>query len=258
MKFIYAPWVHWPETMLSYLQEDKIMFTCDFLGSHLATSDLYVTDKARVYESAKRYYSEIMMPFRVTIRKNLEKIQEYKIDVIAPSHGPAYDEPSFIIDAYKDWASERPKNNVVIPYVSMHNSTRLMVERLVNALVVKGVNVEQFDLTVTDIGKVAISLVDAATIVIGTPTVHVGPHPIVAYATFLVNALRPKLKYASVIGSYGWAGKAVEQITALIPNLKAEVLSPIMIKGMPREADFKAIDGLADTIVQKHAALLKT
>jgi flavorubredoxin len=88
--------------------------------------------------------------------------------------------------------------------------------------------------------------------------VHVGPHPIVAYATFLVNALRPKLKYASVIGSYGWAGKAVEQITALIPNLKAEVLSPIMIKGMPREADFKAIDGLADTIVQKHAALLKT
>ena len=71
LEFIHAPWVHWPETMLTYLREDHVIFTCDFLGSHLATSGLFVTDEARVYEAAKRNYAEIMMPFRTTIRKNL-------------------------------------------------------------------------------------------------------------------------------------------------------------------------------------------
>ena len=122
------------------------------------------------------------------------------------------------MSAYKDWISETPKNNVVIPYISMHGSTRLMVEHLVNALVVRGITVEQFDLSVTDIGKVAIALVDAATLVVGTPTVHMGPHPLVSYAAHLVNALRPKLRFASVIGSYGWSSKAIEHITALIPT----------------------------------------
>jgi flavorubredoxin len=255
LKFIHTPWVHWPETMVSYLQEDRILFTCDFFGSHLATSDLYVTDEARVYEAAKRYYAEIMMPFRVTIRKNIEKVQAHPIDLIAPSHGPIYDKPSFIIDAYKDWISDEPKNEVIIPYISMHGSTRMMVEHLVNALVMRGINVRQFDLSVTDIGKVAIALVDAATLVVGTPTVHVGPHPAVAYAAHLVNALRPKLKYATVIGSFGWSSKAIEQVTALIPNLKVEVLGPVLCKGMPREGDFKALDTLADTITQRHARL---
>ncbi|HID63629.1 MAG TPA: MBL fold metallo-hydrolase, partial [Anaerolineae bacterium] len=72
LEFIHAPWVHWPETMLTYLREDRILFSCDFFGSHLATSDLYATDEARVYEAAKRYYAEIMMPFRRIIERNLQ------------------------------------------------------------------------------------------------------------------------------------------------------------------------------------------
>jgi flavorubredoxin len=150
-----------------------------------------------------------------------------------------------------------PKNEVVIPYVSMHGSTRAMVEYLVSALTLRGMTVMQFDLLVTDIGKVAISLVDAATLVIGTPTVHIGPHPLVAYAAHLVNALRPKLKFASVIGSYGWSSKAIEQVAALIPNLKVEVLSPVLCKGMPRQNDFTALDALADVIVGKHREIIK-
>ncbi len=252
LEFIYTPWVHWPETMSTYLHEDKMLFSCDFFGSHLATSDLFVTDESRVYEAAKRYYAEIMMPFRITVRKNLEKIGHYAIDAIAPSHGPVYDKPKFIIDAYRDWTSEQPKNSVVLPYISMHGSTQKMVEYLVSALSEKGVTVYQFDLSVTDIGKLAITLVDAATIVIGTPTVHVGPHPAVHYAAHLANALRPKLKFASVIGSYGWSSKAIEQISALIPNLKVEILDPVLCKGYPKETDFKALETLADTIASRH------
>lgn len=252
LEFIYTPWVHWPETMVTYLQEDHILFACDFFGSHLATTDLYVTDEARVYEAAKRYYAEIMMPFRKIIQKNLEKIKDREVDFIAPSHGPIYDRPAFIIDAYQDWVSANPKNVVVLPYISMHGSTKKMVAYLVSALAEKGVTVHQFDLAVTDIGKLAIALVDAATIVIGTPTVHVGPHPNVFYAVYLTNALRPKLKFASIIGSYGWSSKAIEQIAGLISNLQVEILEPVLCRGFPREADFQALDNLAATIAKKH------
>jgi flavorubredoxin len=252
LEFIHTPWVHWPETMVTYLPEEHILFTCDFFGSHLATTDLYVTEEWRVYEAAKRYYAEIMMPFRKIIQRNLEKIGGREIDLIAPSHGPIYDRPTFIMDAYRDWVSEEPKNVVVLPYISMHGSTEKMVEYLVSALAERGVTVHQFNLAATDIGKLAITLVDAATIVVGTPTVHVGPHPNVVYAAYLANALRPKLRFASIIGSYGWNSKVVEQIAALIPNLKVEILDPVLCQGFPREADFEALDDLAATIAEKH------
>lgn len=252
LEFIYTPWVHWPETMSTYLREEKILFSCDFFGSHLATTDLYVADEGQVYEAAKRYYAEIMMPFRTTIQKNLDKIKDYAIDIIAPSHGPMYDKPEFIIKAYHSWVFDAPKNIVVLPYISMHGSTRKMVEYLVEALAEKGVAVKQFDLTVTDIGKLAMALVDAATVVIGTPTVLAGPHPNVVYATVLANALKPNLKFVSIIGSYSWGGKTVEQLVGMIPNLKVELLEPVLSKGLPKEANFKALDSLATTIAEKH------
>jgi flavorubredoxin len=255
LQFVNIPWVHWPETMGTYLQEDKILFPCDFFGSHLATSSLFVDDEPRVYESAKRYYAEIMMPFRAAIRNNLEKIKKLEIDMIAPSHGPVYQKPQFIIDAYKDWVSDAVKNEVVLAYVSMHNSTRKMVEHFADALIERGIAVRQFNLAATDIGKLAMALVDTATIVIGSPTVLTGPHPAAAYAAILANALRPKAKFASIIGSFGWGGKMVEQIAGLIPNLKVEVLEPVVAKGYPRDADFEALDKLADAISAKHKGL---
>jgi flavorubredoxin len=252
LEFIYTPWVHWLETMCTYLPEERILFSCDFFGSHLAGTDMFATDEGRVYEAAKRYYGEIMMPFRTNIQDNLKKLADYKIDIIAPSHGPLYNRPEFIISAYRSWVFDEPGNIVVLPYISMHGSTRKMVNYLVSALAERRVTVKQFDLAATDIGKLAMALVDAATIVIGTPTVMIGPHPNVAHAAFLANALRPKLKFASIIGSYGWGSKAVEQIAAMIPNLKVEIIPPVYCKGFPKEADFKALDGLADAIAKKH------
>jgi len=255
LQFIYIPWVHWPETFGTYLQQDRIFFPCDFFGSHLATSSLFVDDGPRVYEAAKRYYAEIMMPFRTNIQKNLEKIKNLQMEMIAPSHGPIYNRPKFIIDAYKDWVSDKVKNEVVLAYVSMHDSTRKMVEHFINALIERDIMVRQFNLTVTDIGELAMALVDAATIVLGSPTVLTGAHPKVAYAAILANALRPKTKFASIIGSFGWGGKMVEQISGLIPSLKVELLEPVIAKGYPRDKDFTALDKLADTILTKHREL---
>ena len=255
LEFHYTPWVHWPETMVTYLPEDKILFSCDFLGSHIATSDLFVPNEYLVYNAAKTYFAEIMMPFRTKVAKNLERIEELQPEIIAPSHGPVYDRPQFIIDAYKDWTSDTVKNEVVIPYVSMHGSTEAMVNYLVDALIEREVGVTPFNLTETDLGSLAESLVDAATIIIAAPTLLVGPHPAAVYAAYLANALRPKAKFASIIGSYGWGSKMVDNLTAMLPNLKVELLEPVIVKGFPKKENFEALIQLAEKIQANHQKL---
>ncbi len=251
-EFIIAPWVHWPETMLTHLREDRILFSCDLFGSHYATSSLYVPDEGAIYESAKRYYAEIMMPFRSSIKAHLAKLAAREIGVIAPSHGPVYDRPAFIVDAYLDWTDDAVKNMVVLPFVSMHGSTQAMVDHFVDALVQRGIPVQPFNLTKTDIGDLAKALVDAATVVIGSPTVIFGPHPQAVYAAYLANLLRPKTRYATVIGSYGWGGKTVDTVKEMLGRLRVEFLEPVYVRGYPKEEDFAALDRLADEIAKKH------
>jgi len=251
LRFLHTPWVHWPETMVTYLPEARILFSCDFFGSHLATTEL-LPDWSKAEAAAKRYYGEIMMPFARQVERNIEKVRALDLALIAPSHGPLHAEPATVISAWAHWASGPPANLVVIPYVSMHGSTQQMVEHLVGALAERGVGVEQFNLAVADLGKLATALVEAATIVIGTPTVLTRPHPLAVTAAFLANALRPKARFASVVGSYGWGGKTVETIAGLISDLKVEVLDPVLCKGLPKEADLQALEALADTIAAKH------
>lgn len=251
LEFIYAPWVHWPETMLTYLKEDNILFTCDFFGSHYATSELFVSDEAEIIRAAKRYYAEIMMPFKTNIRRHLEKLSVFNFDIIAPSHGPIYNMPEMITSAYTDWVSDEVKKQVIIPYVSMHGSTQKIVEYFSDVLIEKNIEVTPFNLTRTDIGELAIALVDAACLVVASPTVLTGAHPSVVSAVYLINALRPKLKYFSIIGSYGWGGKMIDQITGMLSNLKAEQLEPVLIKGYPDIEDFELLKKLADEITKK-------
>ena len=255
LKFIIAPWVHWPETMFTHLPEEKTLFTCDFLGNHIASSEIYSSNDAWVYNAAKRYYAEIMMPFRKIIAKHLEIVGNMDLDLVATSHGLIYNEPEFIINAYKEWVSDTVKNEVVIPYVSMYGSTEKLVKYLAERLINKGITVKPFMLTATDIGELAMALVDAATIVIGSPTVLTGAHPAVIYGAYLANLVRPKAKFATVVGSYGWKGKLVDQIVSLLPNLKVELIEPVVIKGKPDEEDFQKIDRLSDDIVAKHHEL---
>jgi len=255
LRFLYTPWVHWPETIVAYLAEEKILFSCDFLGSHSASSEIYDNGEPAVLEAAKRYYAEIMMPFRTQIRSNLQKISPLEIELVAPSHGPIWNHPNIIISAYEDWVSDKLQNKVVIPFISMHGSTAKMVDTLSKELIRRNVKVELFDLSVTDIGKLAMALVDAATIVIGSPTVHVGPHPMVAYAAILANAIKPKARYAAVIGSYGWATKVVDKLLGLVPNLQVEVLGAVLCKGEAKDPTKKELIALAELIANKHAEL---
>ena len=256
LEFHLTPWTHWPETQVTYLKEDQILFSCDLFGFHMASSDLYVADDAVSYRSAKKYFAEIMMPFRTSIKGHLERVNTLPLKLIAPSHGPIHKNPKFILDAYSDWTSDTVRNEVVIPYVSMYGSTEKMVAHLTNALIARGITVKPFNLIGMDIGEMALALVDTATVVVATPTVLFGPHPQVVYATYLANLLKPKIRFASVIGSYGWGGKTAETIVKMLDHVKVEVLEPVMVKGQPDEATLKQLDRLADDILKKHREIM--
>jgi flavorubredoxin len=255
LEFIFAPWVHWPETQFTYAREDRVLFTCDFLGSHLATSDLFSDGLEEIYEPTKRYYAEIMMPFRNFIKGHLEKIRTLHLDVVGPSHGPIHRRPAAIIDAYRRWSADEVKNEVVVPYVSMHGSTEKMVDQLTRALIRRNIVVHPFDLSVVDTGRLAMALVEAATMVLATPTVLMGPHPLVVYAAFLSNTLKPKTRFTSLIGSFGWGGKVAEQVADLLFQLQAEMIPPVLVKGAPKAKDYQAIENLAQAILEKHVSI---
>ncbi len=256
LRFIIALWVHWPETMLTYIVEDGILFTCDLFGSHLATSELFAKSAPKLLFAAKRYYAEIMMPFRTTVRRHVERVKSLSPKIVAPSHGPVYSDPSFILDAYLDWTSDAVKNEVVIPYVSMHGSVEALVDRLVDSLASRGVVVLPFRLAATDLGELAMSLVDAATVVVATPTVLAGPHPQALYAAAIIAALKPKTKLISVVTSYGWGGKCVEVLRSTLGSLRAEFLDPVVVRGYPSEEDLAAVDALAQKIAEKHKEVI--
>lgn len=238
--------------MLTYFIEDRILFTCDLFGSHLAASEIYSSDSYEIYEAAKRYYAEIMMPFRNIIKHHLLKIEKLEPAIIAPSHGPIYKNPSFIIDAYKEWVSDNVKNSVLILYVSMHGSSLKISEILTDELIKRGISAKKFDLTTADIGKIAINLVDAATVIIATPAVIGSAHPRAIYITYLFNLLRPKTRYFSILASYGWGSKTVESLSSLLTFVKPEILEPLLINGIPKDQDTKKICELADIILKNH------
>ena len=255
LKFIFAPGVHWPDTMFTYLKEDNVLCTCDFLGAHYTFNDVFAVECEALMKSAKRYYAEIMMPFRMLSERYTKMVKEMNVDMILPSHGPVYTNPNYILDLYTEWTSPNPKNLVAIPYVSMYESTKEMVDYLAEKLEAKGINTFKFDIVDDDLGDLAMGLVDAATIVLGTSMVLAGPHPTAVNVAYLASVLRPKAKFGTIIGSYGWGGKLFDILVTLLTPLKLDLIEPLMIKGKPKAEDLAKLDEIAESIYQKHKSL---
>lgn len=255
LKFIFAPGVHWPDTMFTYAKEDNVIFTCDFLGAHYTFSDVFAPEGLELEKSAKRYYAEIMMPFRMMCKKYTKMIKEMNVDMILPSHGPVYKNPDYILDLYTDWTSDAPKNLVALPYVSMYESTKEMVDYLSEKLEAKGIKTFKFDMVEDDLGDLAMTLVDCATIVMGTSMVLAGPHPVSVNVAYIASVLRPKAKFASLIGSYGWGGKLFDLIAQILAPLKLDLIEPLQVKGKPKEDAYKKLDEMAESIFEKHKSI---
>jgi len=250
LRFIEAPMLHWPETMFTYLQESKILFPCDFFGSHIA-SGLYDDEVEDLLVHAQRYFGEIMMPFRIMGQKALEKIKDLEIEIIAPSHGPIHRNPRRILDAYRKWVNGETKQKAIIAYVTMWNSTEKMIQPIVETLASEGIEIGLHNLALADIGDMAKDLVDSKAIVLGAPTVLGGVHPLAVYATYLVKALRPPLKFGVVLSSYGWGAGAIKHSQEILGPLKLEVVGAMEVNGPPTENDIKQIIELGKTLAKK-------
>lgn len=254
LQFMMMPWVHWPDTMFAWMKEERILFTTDFFGAHMTNYDLFWDGTDSVVPLAKAYYSEIMMPYARVWQKYLDKVEALNPAIIAPSHGPVYKEPKFIIDLYRKWVSQK-ENKMILLSVSMYGSTDAMADYLQKQVEAKGIQVKRYDAVHLNVTGLANDLVDAKGIIVASPTVLTGPHPMVMEPLCLLNVLRPSIQYVGLIGSYSWGTQIAAQVLNLIPNLKTvPVLDPVLIKGYPKKDGFESLDLLANQIAEKHNA----
>ncbi len=248
--FIEAPWLHWPETMFTYLPEERVLFSCDFFGAHTAQG-VYDEDLEDIIPLAKRYYGEIMMPFAKMGAKALAKIKDLNIEIIAPSHGPIYKNPQRVLEPYAKWTAGETEYKALIVYVSMWGSTKMMIRTIAETLMKEGVDVRIFDLEVADTGDIARELVDSRAVIIGAPTILAGMHPLALYGTYLVKALNPPAKYGVLLGSFGWGGGALKQAGEMLVPSKMEIVGTLQVKGKPREEDLKKVEEIGLDLAQK-------
>jgi flavorubredoxin len=250
LRFIEAPMLHWPETMFTYLAEDQVLFPCDFFGAHVAEG-IYDDQVEDLLVFAQKYFGEIMMPFRPNAQRGIEKIKDLPIKLIAPSHGPIHRNPEHILNAYRKWSNGEMKQKAVIIYVTMWNSTEKMIKPIEDTLMSEGIEVAKYHLPVSDIGELAKDLVDSKAIILGTPTVLAGAHPLGMYAAYLAKVLRPPAKFAVVLSSYGWGGGAIRHIQETLGPTKMEIVGAMEINGPPTEADINKIVEIGKTLAKK-------
>lgn len=250
LRFIEAPMLHWPETMFTYLEEDRILFSCDFFGLHTSFG-FYDDEVPEMISFAQRYFGEIMMPYASMGKRAMAKIKDLDIELIAPSHGPLHRNPSRIMDAYNDWTNGVTKEKVIVVYVSMWGSTEKLINSIVTELTRQGIEVVLHNLVVADIGDLARDLVDSRGIVLGTPTLAGHMHPLAVYAAHLYKILRPPIKYGVVLSSYGWGKGAVRQASEMLGPTKLDVIGTLEIHGAPTEADLASAVEIGKTLAEK-------
>ena len=254
LEFMMMPWVHWPDTMFTYLKEDGILFTTDFFGAHATNFDLFWDDDPSLVPLVKAYYAEIMQPFARIFQKYIPRVEALNPKMIASSHGPIYRKPSFILNLYKEWTSSDKKNQTIIVGVSMYGSTDQMVDYLTERLTEKGIKVKYYDAVHLNATGLASDLIDSMGLIVATPTVLTGPHPAVVMPIFLTNILKPTLKYVGLIGSYSWGTLVEKQVGEMLSNMRDTTILPaVLAKGTPKDADKKALDELAEKIKEIHS-----
>ena len=262
--FITAPMLHWPDSMFTYLKEDKILLSNDAFGQHLASSFRFDEDVCSLagYEcdtlmdEAAKYYANILMPFGGIILKKIEELKKLGIEMkmIAPSHGMIWTNPGKIIDAYLNWANGVSKQKVLVIYDTMWNSTEIMANEILHGAADSGVEAALFHLRKTEWSEIVKEALEARAIIIGTPTLNNGMFPTVGgFLTYLLG-LKPKNKLWATFGSYGWAGGGVKGVNEKLKLSGYEPLESLEVVFRPDDADMAKCYALG----QKMASMVKT
>jgi len=253
--FIPTPMLHWPDSMATYLAGENLLFSMDAFGQHIATSQRFDEELGLdvIMPEAAKYYANILMPFGDLILKALDSLSEFKIEMIAPSHGVIWrSHVSEIVDAYAAWGRGDTRKKVVVIYDTMWGSTERMAQALVEGITGAGAEVKLFNLSKTDRSDVIKDVQDARALLIGSPTLNNGMFPTVADFLCYLKGLRPKGKVSAAFGSHGWAGGAVKQIEEELAKAGIEVVkSDLAFKFVPDEDAIKKCVDFARNVVSR-------
>jgi flavorubredoxin len=228
LHFVEARMLHWPDSMMTYLAEDRILLSNDAFGMHLASSQRFADeiDGAVLEYEAAKYYANILLPLSPLVAKLLEKVGRLSIpiDAIAPSHGPIWRrDPARVVQWYGGWAKGAAKRKAVIAYDTMWQSTAAMAQAIGDGLAGAGVNVKVAPLRQNHRSDVAAELMEAGALLVGSPTLNNGVFPTVADLLSYLKGLKPRHLVGAAFGSYGWSGEAVGQVEAALKEMQLEV-----------------------------------
>lgn len=257
LTFCVSPNIHWPDTMMTYLAEDKILFSCDFLGAHFAEPTMYVHKayKKELYEKEfKVYYDAIMGPFAKFVIRALDRIKDLDIALVCPSHGPMImgGDIQVAMDTYRKWATpeEKPDKTVAIYYVSAYGYTRQMCQYLAEKLEAKGLVVSAFDVIKTDAADIAAHLEDDC-LVFGSPTLNRAALKPVLDVISSIDAVGAAGRPYATLGCFGWSGEACAQLNDRCNSIKMkQVGESVRSQFTPTDEVWAALDTLADQIAE--------
>ena len=245
LRFVEAPMLHWPDSMFTYVVEDKILMPNDAFGQHFASFERFddEVDPHVLTEEATTYYANILMPFAPLITRKIQEVIQMGIPIamIAPSHGIIWrSDPSKIIKAYLDWSAPISKNKVVIVYDTMWGSTEKMARAIAEGAASKKAEVKLMKLRAANRTEVMTEILDAKAVVVGSPTLNNGMFPTLGSFLTYTTGLRPKGKLWSFFGSYGWGGGAVKNMVEMARKAGFEVYEPtVQVKYVPDDEDLK-------------------
>jgi flavorubredoxin len=241
LKFVNTPMAHWPESMMTYAIEDKILFSMDAFGQHYATSGRFDYEEplTTILEEAKKYYANIIMLYGGPVETALAKASSIEINIVAPSHGIIWTKhiPD-IIGRYKEWMKFKPTSKVLIFFDSMWKSTSIMADAIYEGANIENVEVKKYDIKFTNITEIATETIDAAALAVGSPTLNKGLMPKIAEVLTYLKGLSPKGKDAIAFGSYGWAKKGgPHQVLDYLKEMSCEILleEPIQSQFVPTD-----------------------
>jgi flavorubredoxin len=238
LTFLETRMLHWPDSMVTYLKEDKILFSSDAFGQHYASLTRFddEVDEA-IMLSARKYFANILLLYSDLILKLVEKISNLGllIDVICPDHGIIWRKnPNKIINAYVEWSEQKPKRKALVIYDTMWQSTRKMAEAIAEGIHQQQVETKLMHLRSCHRSDIITEVLDAGAIVVGSPTLNNGLFPTVSDFLTYLKGLKPKTKIAAAFGSYGWSGEAIKLITQELKVMKFQVIEPgVMIQYVP-------------------------
>lgn len=244
LEFISAPFLHWPDSIYTYIREDKVLISCDSFGAHYCFDEILISqlnNKNNYHKALRYYYNMIMGPFKTYVLQAIRKIEKYDIEMICPGHGPVLDEdPIEIVNIYHEWSSESTifsDTTVVIPYVSAYGYTKELAEKIAEGIEsTKQVNVHLYDMVTASKAEVMEHIQWADGILFGTPTINGDALPPIWDLVLSMSPINHKGKQTAVFGSYGWSGEGVPNIEGRLKQVRTKAFAPgLKVRFKPSE-----------------------